>query len=76
MRANQTLRYYSARVTGSSQLTSREKDILLKRMESMTLEQIGDKYELSAERIRQIEMQALEKVKSSTIQLAMFEDLV
>lgn len=74
MRANQTLRYFAARITELPHLTLREKEILFKRLDSKTLEEIGKKHGLTAERIRQIEQEALEKVKSKTRQLGMFKD--
>lgn len=51
-----------------SDLTSRERDIVEKRFgilrnDEMTLEQIGQQYELTRERIRQIESKALRKLR-------------
>ena len=73
MRANKTLRYFSARVKELPQLTSREKDILLSRLEDLTLKVIGKKHGLTAERIRQIELNAIEKIKSKSKQLRLFK---
>lgn len=54
-------------------LSEREADVLRLRYgftgEPMTLEQIGSKYSLSRERIRQIEQKALSKVKDKAITL-------
>lgn len=50
-------------------LNEREKFIIWNRYladETMTLEEIGDKYEISKERVRQIESRALEKIKIFT----------
>lgn len=50
-------------------LNEREKFIIWNRYlaeETLTLEEIGDKYEISKERVRQIEARALEKIKIFT----------
>ncbi|HNZ54249.1 MAG TPA: sigma-70 family RNA polymerase sigma factor [bacterium] len=50
-------------------LNDREKFIIWNRYmsdEPMTLEEIGEKYEISKERVRQIEARALEKIKLFT----------
>lgn len=46
-----------------SVLADREKDILIKRSEGMTLKEIGKKYGLAKERIRQIQVQAIEMLQ-------------
>lgn len=54
-----------------SALNEREKFIIWNRYladETMTLEEIGDKFEISKERVRQIEARALEKIKLFTSQ--------
>lgn len=56
----------------SSILTYREKDILEMRSSDYTLEEIGKKYDLSRERIRQIEFKALEKLRKKSGQAQIF----
>lgn len=74
MRANKTLRYFAARIMEFSDLTSRERDILFNRLMDKTLEKIGDKYDLTAERIRQIELSAVKKLDRKTKQLELFKE--
>ena len=54
-------------------LNDREKDILVQRRltdETVTLEDLSARYEVSRERIRQIEVRAFEKLQSRMTQLA------
>ena len=62
------LRYkYKDKIIGNlHKLSIREQDILLSRIgekEFMTLQQLGDKYGISRERIRAIESQAIKRIK-------------
>ncbi len=69
---NQTVIYFKSIVKKSKELTSKEKEILLKRLDDKTLRKIGRKYKLSAERIRQLEEKALLKFLKKTCQLLLF----
>jgi DNA-directed RNA polymerase sigma subunit (sigma70/sigma32) len=68
MRANQTLAYFTAHISKLPHLSSREKEVLVGRIESSTLEVIGSRFELTEGRIRQIERGALKKVASKFVQ--------
>lgn len=74
MRANRTIRYFIAHLKNLPHLTSKEKDVLIKRLKSFTLEKIGANYSITEGRIRQIEKNALRKVKSKSVQQRLFED--
>jgi RNA polymerase sigma-32 factor len=55
------------------QLTDREKDVLMQRRltdESVTLEELSERYGVSRERIRQIEVRAFEKLQKRMTELA------
>ncbi|MBI2443557.1 MAG: hypothetical protein HYV40_06680 [Candidatus Levybacteria bacterium] len=71
--ANQTLKYFSSLVSDSHELNHREKDILLRRLKNQHLRKIGRKYEVTAERIRQIEEQALGKFTKKILQLLLLD---
>lgn len=73
MLANQTVRYFIKIVRDSKELNRKEKDILIARLEEKTLEKIGKKYKLTAERIRQIEEGAIKKFLAAVKQLFLFE---
>ncbi len=73
MVANQTVRYFIKIVKKSHELSKKEKEILVARLEDRTLEKIGKKYKLSAERIRQIEEEAIKKFLAKVNQLFLFD---
>ncbi len=73
MRANRTLRYFTAHIRKLPHLTSKEKDVLVRRLRKVTLERIGKSFEVTEGRIRQIEKGAIKKVKSRYYQQALFE---
>lgn len=73
MVANQTVRYFIKIVKGSHELSKKEKEILIARLEEKTLEKIGKKYKLTAERIRQIEEDAIKKFLAKVNQLFLFD---
>jgi len=73
MRANRTLRYFTAHIRKLPHLTSKEKDVLVRRLRKVTLEKIGKSYEVTEGRIRQIEKIAIKKVRSKHFQQALFE---
>ena len=59
-----------------NQLNNREKDIFVKRCLNdppETLKMLGERYKVSRERIRQIEVRAFEKVKKTVLKLAIAE---
>lgn len=73
MIANQTVRYFIKIIVASKELNRKEKDILIARLEEKTLEKIGKKYKLTAERIRQIEEEAIGKIVAEIKQLLLFD---
>ena len=73
MIGNQTVRYFIKIVRDSRELNQKEKEILIARLEEKTLEKIGKKYKLTAERIRQIEEGAISKFLAEVKQLFLFE---
>jgi DNA-directed RNA polymerase sigma subunit (sigma70/sigma32) len=73
MIANQTVRYFIKIVKDSKELNQKEKEILVARLEEKTLEKIGKKYKLTAERIRQIEEEAIRKFLAKVNQLFLFD---
>lgn len=70
---NQTLAYFASIIRNAKELTRKEKDIMLFRIRRKTLKKIGRKYKLTAERIRQIEMQAITKFLKKINQLLLFD---
>ncbi|MBI4058469.1 hypothetical protein HY408_01750 [Candidatus Gottesmanbacteria bacterium] len=73
MRQNQTLRYIAILINKLPLLSTKEKEILVKRLEEKTLKKIGKTYQVSGERIRQLEKQALNKVRNKSYQQVLFE---
>jgi DNA-directed RNA polymerase sigma subunit (sigma70/sigma32) len=72
MRGNKTLAYFSKTIDKIAELTAREKEVVLKRLRSKTLEKIGKKFKLTEARIRQIEKTALMKIESKWHQQRLF----
>ena len=73
MRANRTLRFFLAHIKKLPQLSFKEKEVLSRRLKSVTLEKIGLKYKVTEGRIRQIEKQTLAKIKSKSYQRPLFK---
>ena len=73
MRSNKTLKYFSSFINSVSELSGREKRVLLKRLTNHTHIFIGQKWKVSEGRIRQIEQEAVNKVSSKTHQLDLFK---
>jgi len=73
MRANRTLRYFAAYVKKLPFLSFREKYVLKKRSKGITLEKIGKKFGLTEARIRQVEKEAIKKIKSGLFQQKLFK---
>lgn len=71
--SSQTLLYFQTVIANSKELTKREKDILSKRLDKITLEKIAKKYKLTDERIRQIEEEGLAKFLKKACQLLLFD---
>lgn len=69
---NRTLGYFVDFITHSRRLSPKEEDILVKRLKRKKLRQIGRKYKVSHERIRQIEKIALHKLASKISQEKLF----
>lgn len=70
---NNTVRYFREIIVGSCELSKKEKEILLRRLSAFTLETIAKKYNVTAERIRQIEEAAIKKFRSKICQLILLE---
>jgi DNA-directed RNA polymerase sigma subunit (sigma70/sigma32) len=73
MRANRTRRYFAAHIKKFPHLTVREKDVLIRRLKSVTLESIGKRYGVTEARIRQIEKEAIFKIRLKGYQLKLFK---
>jgi DNA-directed RNA polymerase sigma subunit (sigma70/sigma32) len=73
MRANRTISYFAAHIRKLPNLTSKEKDIIIRRLRSVTLEKIGNNYSVTEARIRQIEKSAIFKIKLKAYQLRLFK---
>lgn len=71
--STQTLLYFKTVIQNSKELNKREKDILTRRLDKITLEKIARRYKLTDERIRQIEEEALVKFLRKACQLLLFD---
>lgn len=69
---NQTVNYFLDLINKSKRLSPKEEDILIKRLKRKKLRQIGRKYHLSDERIRQIESISLQKLQIKNFQERLF----
>jgi len=69
---NQTVNYFLKLIKCSKRLNPKEEDILVKRLKKTKLRQIGKKYRISDERIRQIENIALHKLQEKNFQERLF----
>lgn len=70
---NQTIIYFLSIIRNSKNLSTKEKDILSKRLHHKNLFLIGKKLKITGERVRQIEKKALEKLSKKLEQLSLFE---
>jgi len=70
---SQSLGYFIEFIDHLKELDKKEKDILIRRLKKQTLNQIGKKYRLTGERVRQIENQALKKLKTTICQLRLLD---
>lgn len=73
MLRNQTISHFITIIKNARELSRKEKDILINRLEDKTLETIAKNYKLSGERIRQIEENALVKFFRKVCQLMLFD---
>ena len=73
MFSNRTLRFFTFFIKNTPDLTGKEKDVLLKRLKTETLEKTGKFFNLTEGRVRQIERSALDKIRSKTHQLTLFK---
>ena len=71
--SSQTLKYFNSIISHAKELNRKEKEILIKRLKKQKLQKIGKKYKVTAERVRQIEKEALLKFKKKMIQLMLFD---
>lgn len=71
---NQTINCFKKIIEESDKLNKKEKEILIKRVKGKTLEDIGKKYKVTAERIRQIEEYAVNKFLKKIYQLVLFKN--
>lgn len=71
--SSQSFSYFKTLIEDSKILSKKEKDILVRRLQGITLRRIGRRYKLTAERIRQIEEEALVKLGKKISQLLLFD---
>lgn len=71
--SNKTVIYFESLIKESNKLNQKEKEILIKRVEGKTLQEIGKKYKITAERVRQKEEKAIIKFMKKFYQLLLFE---
>lgn len=71
--SSQTWDYFISFIQNARELSRKEKEILIKRLQAQKLEKIGRKYKVTAERIRQIEKGALSKFGKKITQLLLLE---
>ena len=73
MRSNRTIKYFSSFVKNISDLSGKERLVLLGRLKENTHVALGKKWNVTEGRIRQIERGAIGKIKSKTHQLSLFK---
>ncbi len=72
--SSQSFDYFVTVINQAKNLTKKEKDILVSRLHKIPLKKIGRRYKLSYERIRQIEKEALDRLRNQKIsQLLLFD---
>jgi DNA-directed RNA polymerase sigma subunit (sigma70/sigma32) len=71
--SNQTVQYFTSLIRKSNILTKKEKEVLQERLHTRNLANIGKKYHVTAERIRQIEESAILKIIRKFSQLRLFD---
>ena len=70
---NQTIYHFISIIKQSDRINAKEKDVLIKRIEGKELREIGNRYKVTGERIRQIEKTAIMKFLKKIHQLLLFE---
>lgn len=70
---NKTVSHFISIINASNKLNAKEKEILKDRVAGKTLEEIGRRFKVTAERIRQKENTAIEKFMKKIYQLILFE---
>lgn len=75
MTPNRTLRYFSFFVKKIPDLSGKERQVLLSRLRKKTLIVIAKSFGVTEGRIRQIEKEAIKKIKSNHHQLALFKKI-
>lgn len=73
MRSNQTQKYFAYFIKHIPQLKEKEKKVLFGRLKETTLSKIGESFNLTEGRIRQIEKEAIAKIKCKIYQLSLFK---
>jgi DNA-directed RNA polymerase sigma subunit (sigma70/sigma32) len=73
MRSNRTLKFFRSYIKSASDLSGKERTVILKRLRRVSLEQIGKVFKVTEGRIRQIEKVAIKKLKSKARQLNLFK---
>ena len=71
---NQTINHFISIINQSAKLSEKEKNILIGRVKGKTLEEIGKKYKVTGERIRQKENTAIIKFMKKIYQLILFDN--
>ena len=70
---NKTVSHFISIINASNKIDEKEKEILIGRIKGETLDKIGKKYKITAERIRQKENIAIEKFIKKIYQLILFD---
>lgn len=70
--SSQTREHFLNFIKSTRRLEKKEKDILMARLKGATLGKIGRRYKVTGERIRQIENEALAKLRKLYYQLKLF----
>ena len=71
--SSQTENYFISFIQNARELSRKEKEILVKRLRAQKLKKIGRKYRVTAERIRQIEKEALSEFGKKITQLLLLD---
>ena len=65
--------YFISFIQNARELSRKEKEILVKRLQTQKLKRIGRKYRATAERIRQIEKEAFSQFRKKLLQLLLLD---